>query len=71
LETVDASDDPKEVARANKKADKIIARFVTSLPLDPLPNIAIWSKDLKGINKKNPDNPFFAMFFNLAEWEKA
>jgi peptide/nickel transport system substrate-binding protein len=71
LSIVDTSDDPAEVARANKKADKILARFVTSLPLDPLPNISIWSTSIKGIDKKHPDNPFFALFFNLAEWEKA
>lgn len=70
LEKVDASDDPAVVAENNKKADKILARFVTSLPLDPLPNIALWSKSIKGINKNNPDNPFFAIFYNLAEWEK-
>jgi len=71
LRKVDASSDPAVVAKNNKKADKIEARYATSIPLDPLPNIALWSKSIKGIDPKHPDNPFFAMFFNLAEWSKA
>ena len=70
LQTVDQSSDPATVAKANKKADDIEAKYATAIPLDPLPNIALWSKSLQGIDKKHPDNPFFAMFFNLAEWTK-
>ncbi|MBM3672575.1 MAG: peptide ABC transporter substrate-binding protein [Actinobacteria bacterium] len=71
LETVGSSSDSDEVAAANKKADKISAKFLISLPLDPLPNISLWSKDIKGINKKAPDSGVFALFWNLAEWTKS
>jgi peptide/nickel transport system substrate-binding protein len=70
LETVGSSSDSDEVATANKKADKIAAKFVISLPLDPLPNISLWSTELKGINKKAPDSGIFALFWNLSEWTK-
>ena len=38
---------------------------MVSLPVDPLPNISLWSNRIQGVKG---DNPIFAMFWNLPEW---
>ncbi len=59
-------DDAKRIA-ASKAADKIIADNVASLPLDPLPNILLWSKKISGPS----DNPVLGPFWNLNTWTLA
>ncbi|HUV10425.1 MAG TPA: ABC transporter substrate-binding protein [Acidimicrobiia bacterium] len=66
LEAIDGSFDDEEKAKLGKKADRIMAKAMISLPLDPLPNIALWSKTLSG---PKGDHPVFSVFVNLAEWE--
>ena len=51
--------------KAGKQADQIMAKAQASLPLDPLPNIALWNKSVQG---PKGDNPIFAMFWNLSTW---
>jgi peptide/nickel transport system substrate-binding protein len=65
LEVVDNSSNDAARIKAAKVADKLMANAVVSLPLDPLPNISLWSKKLKG---PKPDDPILAMFFNLGTW---
>jgi len=65
LQVVDKSSDNAARATAAKQADKIMAKAQVTLPLDPLPNIALWSKTLTG---PKGDNPIFAMFYNLSTW---
>ena len=48
-----------------KKADKILAEEQVSLPLDPLPNVLLWSKQIVG---PVHDDPILGMFGNLNEW---
>jgi peptide/nickel transport system substrate-binding protein len=48
-----------------KKADKILAAEQVSLPLDPLPNILLWSKKIVG---PVHDDPILGMFGNINEW---
>lgn len=62
LETLDASLDEDERAEAGKAADKILAENVVSLPLDPLPNILIWSDRVVG---PVSDNPIHGPWWNL------
>ncbi len=38
---------------------------MVSLPVDPLPNISLWSNRIQGVKG---DNPIFALFWNLPEW---
>jgi peptide/nickel transport system substrate-binding protein len=65
LLTVDT--DLNDAARkaAAKKADKILAENQVSLPLDPLPNILLWSKKIVG---PVHDDPILGMFGNINEW---
>ncbi len=65
LETVD--DNPNDAARATaaKAADQLLAAAQVSLPLDPLPNLAAWSKRIRGVEG---DNPVYGMFWNLSQW---
>jgi peptide/nickel transport system substrate-binding protein len=50
---------------ANKKADPIAAKDNVALPLDPLPNIILWSKRIVG---PVSDNPIMGPFFNSNLW---
>ena len=50
---------------AAKKADKILAEDQVSLPLDPLPNILLWSKKIVG---PVHDDPILGMFGNINQW---
>jgi len=65
LETIDTSLDDAERAQAGKDADKILADNQISLPLDPLPDIMVWSNSVVG---PISDNPITGMFWNLNEW---
>ena len=51
--------------RPRKKADDILADDKVALPLDPLPDILIWSKKVVG---PIGDNPIEGMFWNIDQW---
>ncbi len=53
---------------ASKQADRLLAADQVSLPLDPLPNIALWSDRISG---PVGDNPILSMFWNMNEWTLA
>jgi peptide/nickel transport system substrate-binding protein len=65
LEIVDTSVDDVERQEANQEAERILAEFVASIPLDPLPNILLWSDDITG---PVADNPILGPFHNMNEW---
>ncbi len=65
LEEVDATVDEDARAKANKAADKIQAENMVSLPLDPLPNIGLVSKKIKGDVE---ENPLTSVFGNMYQW---
>ncbi len=48
-----------------KQADQILAEQQVSLPLDPLPNILLWSKKIVG---PVHDDPVLGMFGNIYQW---
>ena len=50
---------------ASKQADQIMAQDQVSLPLDPLPNIVLWSNKITG---PVGDNPLLSMFWNMYLW---
>jgi peptide/nickel transport system substrate-binding protein len=56
-----------ETARqeAAKQADVILAEEQVALPLDPLPNIMLWSKRIVG---PVHDDPLLGMFANVHQW---
>jgi len=62
---VDNSLDENAQKDAAKKADDILAADVASLPLDPLPDILLWSKKVVG---PVTDNAILGMFFNINQW---
>jgi peptide/nickel transport system substrate-binding protein len=64
LETLDSSLDQDARAEAGKAADKILAENVVAIPLDPLPNILIWSDNVLG---PVSDNPILGPWWNLNE----
>ena len=59
-------DDAKRVT-TSKAAEKLLADTATSLPLDPLPTIFLWAKNIKGPT----DNPVMGPFHNLDKWSLA
>lgn len=65
LAEVDAEVDDAKRAAANKKADKIQAENMISLPLDPLPNIGLVSAKIKGPVE---DHPILSVFGNMSQW---
>lgn len=65
METVDSSTDDALRASSQQEADRLLAAAQVSLPLDPLPNIALWSDRLGG---DISDNPILAMFWNMNTW---
>lgn len=65
LRIVDTNLSDSARVTAAKKADTIIADNVVSLPLDPLPNILLWSKKIVG---PVGDNPVLGMFWNVNQW---
>ncbi len=65
LQTVESSLDEAARQNAGKQAAKIEAANMIALPLDPLPNILLWSKRIVG---PVDDNPIYSMFVNMNEW---
>ena len=65
LQTVDDTPDDATRASAAKSADQLLAAAQVSLPLDPLPNLGVWSKRVRGVQG---DNPVYGMFWNLSQW---
>ncbi len=65
LAQVDTDTDPATRIPASKKADQLLAADQVSLPLDPLPNIVLWSDRIGG---PVGDNPVVSMFWNMNEW---
>lgn len=66
LETVDSTTTDAARVQASKAADRILADQQVTLPLDPLPNIGVWSNRIGGVHG---DNPVFAIFWNLSQWQ--
>ena len=62
LEEMDANLDQDARAEAGKAADAILAENVVTIPLDPLPNILIWSDKVLG---PVSDNPVLGPWWNL------
>ena len=65
MRIVDQSLDDAARRAAAKKADDILADYDVALPLDPLPDILIWSKKVVG---PITDNPIEGMFWNIDQW---
>lgn len=62
LNEVDSNLDQSAREASSRKADALIAENVVSIPLDPLPNILLWSDNIKGPVSDNPIlGPFVAM----------
>jgi peptide/nickel transport system substrate-binding protein len=66
LTTVDTSIDQPTRIDASKKADQVMAQEQVSLPLDPLPDIVLWSKRITG---PVGDDPLLSMFWNMHLWK--
>jgi peptide/nickel transport system substrate-binding protein len=65
LRIVDQSLDDSARRAAAKKADDLLADANVALPLDPLPNILVWSDKIVGPVQ---DNPIESMFWNIDQW---
>jgi peptide/nickel transport system substrate-binding protein len=65
LREVDTNLDDDARAAAQRQADGILAEEATSLPLDPLPNILMWSDRVVG---PVGDNPIHGPFYNMHLW---
>lgn len=68
LLATDTETDPDARSDAAAEADDLLAENMASLPLDPLPNIFLWSDDIVG-PKEGEDNPIFGPFSNMNEWK--
>jgi peptide/nickel transport system substrate-binding protein len=64
LQTDNSLDDAVRIA-GNKKAEPLMADTNTTLPLDPLPNVLLWSNKIVG---PVSDNAILGPLWNLAEW---
>jgi len=64
LTEVDNNTDDSARAAANKKADPITADQMVSLPIDPLPQILLWSKGVVG---PVTDNAILGPWWNLTD----
>lgn len=62
---VDNNLDPSVQKTDAAKADDILASDMAALPLDPLPDICIWSNKVVGPIQ---DNPIEGMFWNIDQW---
>ena len=62
LKTIDSELDEQKRIEASKAADKLLAEDATSIPLDPLPNILLWSDKVVGPVQ---DNTILGPFWNL------
>ncbi len=65
LEELDMTVDAEAAAELGRQADAIEAEAQISLPLDPLPNILIWSDMIVG---PVADNPVLGPFSNMEQW---
>ena len=65
LTTVDTSLDDATRRSAAAQADTVMADNLVALPLDPLPDILIWSPRVVGPIR---DNSIEGMFWNINEW---
>jgi len=65
LGQVDNSLDEGVRKQSNKQADGILAQANAALPIDPLPNILLWSKKVTG---PVADNPIQGPFWNTEQW---
>jgi peptide/nickel transport system substrate-binding protein len=65
LQIVDDSLDPAAQMAAAKSGDDILAADMASLPIDPLPDILLWSKNVVG---PVSDNAIMGMFWNIDQW---
>jgi peptide/nickel transport system substrate-binding protein len=65
MRIVDSSLDDDARKEAAAKADDILADYNVALPLDPMPDILIWSKKIVG---PVSDNPIEGMFWNIDQW---
>jgi len=65
MEKVDSGLDQGQRTEAGKKAMKDLAAIATSIPLDPLPNIVLWSEKVSG---PIGDNPVLGPFWNIDKW---
>jgi peptide/nickel transport system substrate-binding protein len=68
LQTVDTDFNQSSRIAASREADQLMAENQVSLPLDPLPNIALWSNRIGG---PVADNPITSMFWNMHLWTLA
>jgi len=62
---VDENLDESARITANKQADAVEAENAVTFPLDPLPNILLWSKSVQG---PVGDNAVFGPFWNIDKW---
>jgi len=65
LTTLQNSLEDEERAEAGKEADAILAENAVSFPLDPLPNIMLWSDNIQGPVE---DNPIHGPFNKMHLW---
>jgi peptide/nickel transport system substrate-binding protein len=65
LETVNNSLDDDERVEAQQEADRVMAEHLVAIPLDPLPNILLWSESVVGPVE---DNPISGPFTNMHQW---
>jgi hypothetical protein len=66
LQNVDLGTDNSLRSQSQTQADQLMAQDQVTLPLDPLPNIAIWSNKIQG---DLSDTPITAMFWNMNTWQ--
>lgn len=66
---LETDENPDEEARseAMAEADALLAEDASSIPLDPLPNLFLWTDDIVG-PQEGEDNPIFGPFSDMNEW---
>lgn len=67
LAEIDENPDPEARSEAQAEADALLAEDATSIPLDPLPNMFLWSDDIVG-PAEGEDNPIYGPFSDMNEW---
>ena len=65
MAAVDNDLDEEVRASSGKEADAILAENAVSIPMDPLPNILLWSDAVVGPVE---DNPILGPFWRMNEW---
>jgi peptide/nickel transport system substrate-binding protein len=68
LTRVDSDFNQSSRIAASKEADELMAENQVSLPLDPLPNIAVWNDRITG---PVGDHPILSMYWNMYLWNLA